>query len=92
VTFGIRGIRGSLRHHARALVMFAAALLVTSGALDTLHTFAPDAGRLSEIGVLVLANLAATALRLPLMRTWVFQTHPALVDPMPVVPRLRPGA
>jgi putative flippase GtrA len=92
VTFGIRGVRGSLRHHARALVMFAAALLLTSGALDTLHTFAPDAGRLSEIGVLVLANLAATALRLPLMRTWVFQTSRSVMDPIPVVPRLRPGA
>jgi putative flippase GtrA len=92
VTFGIRGVRGSLRHHARALVMFAAALLVTSGALDTLHTFAPDAGRRFEVGILVLANLAATAVRLPLMRTWVFQTCPSRLDSIPVAPRLRHGA
>src|SRR5205807_1126635 len=92
LTFGIRGLRGSLRHHARALVMFAVALLLTSGALDTLHTFAPDAGRRLEVGILVLANLAATAVRLPLMRTWVFQTCPSRLDSIPVAPRLRPGA
>ena len=76
VTFGIRGLRGSLRHHARGLVMFAAALLVTSGALDALHVLVRQPGRLLEVGVLVVANLAATALRLPLMRAWVFQSFP----------------
>src|SRR5207244_6377416 len=60
VTFGIRGVRGSLRHHGRGLVMLAAALLVTSGALDALHVLARRPGRLLEIGVLVVANLAAT--------------------------------
>jgi putative flippase GtrA len=91
-TFGIRGVRGSLHHHGRALVMFAVALVLTSGALDTLHIFVPDAGRRFEVGILVLANLAATAVRLPLMRTWVFQTCPSRLDSIPVAPRLRPGA
>ena len=88
LTFGIRGLRGSLRHHARGLVMLAAALLVTSGALDALHVLARRPGRPLEVGVLVVANLAATALRLPLMRAWVFESYPPAWARSPY-PRLR---
>jgi putative flippase GtrA len=91
VTFGIRGLRGSLRHHARGLVMFAAALLVTSGALDALHVLVRRPGRLLEVAVLLVANLAATALRLPLMRAWVFQSFPPAWTQSRFA-RLRPGA
>jgi putative flippase GtrA len=91
ITFGIRGLRGSLRHQARGLMMYAAALLVTSGALDALHVFARTPGRLPEVGVLLVANLAATALRLPLMRAWVFQGSPPSWGRAPQ-PRLHPDA
>jgi hypothetical protein len=36
---------------------------------------APAAGHLVEVGVLVLANLAATVLRFLLLRGWVFRHH-----------------
>jgi putative flippase GtrA len=71
-TFSVRGASGAWRQQAQGLVVFAAALGLTSLALAGLHAVVGQSGRLPEVGVLVAANLAATALRFVLLRSWVF--------------------
>ena len=61
------------RHHAQGLVAFAAALAFTSGSLAVLHALVPVPGRIAEIAVLVMANLAGSVLRFLLLRGWVFR-------------------
>ncbi len=72
-TFGVTGRRSVTRHHAQGLVAFAAALAFTSGSLAVLHALVPVPGRIAEIAVLVVANLAGTVLRFLLLRGWVFR-------------------
>ncbi|WP_319448516.1 MULTISPECIES: GtrA family protein [unclassified Mycobacterium] len=76
-TFGVRGRLGAARHQVQGLVVFAITLGITSGALDALHGLVADPSRTVEVGMLVLANLAATLIRFVLLRTWVFarRTH-----------------
>jgi putative flippase GtrA len=71
-TFGIQGRAGSARHQAQGLLAFGAGLLLTSGALAGLHQVAARPPRVAEVTVLLVANLAATALRFLLYRCWVF--------------------
>ncbi|TNM70469.1 glycosyltransferase [Streptomyces sp. NP160] len=71
LTFGVTGGGGLVRDHAQGLVVFAAALGLTSGALAVLHALA-DPSRAVELTALVLANVVATALRFLLLRRWVF--------------------
>jgi putative flippase GtrA len=71
ITFGVRGA-GHTRHQLQGLVVFALGLALTSSALWLLAAFSPAAPRAVELGVLVLANLLATALRFVLLREWVF--------------------
>ena len=73
-TFGVRGANGGMRHHAEGLIVFGLALGLTSGSLAAMHALVPATPHWLELGVLVLANLAATALRFTLLRGWVF--HP----------------
>jgi putative flippase GtrA len=73
-TFGVAGGAKAARHHVEGLIVFAVALAITSGALAGLHAFVEQPHRLLELSVLVLANLAATAVRFVLLRGWVF--HP----------------
>jgi putative flippase GtrA len=73
-TFGLAGRSRAARHHVEGLMVFAIALAITSGALACLHAFVDQPHRLLELSVLVLANLAATAVRFVLLRGWVF--HP----------------
>ena len=63
VTFGVRGSDGLLTHHATGLLAFVVALGLTGGSLAALHLLVPDAPRWAELGVLVLANAFATAVR-----------------------------
>jgi putative flippase GtrA len=79
LTFGVRGREGAARHQFQGLVIFALGLGLTTGALALLGHVAPDAGRVVELAVLVLANAVATAVRFVLFRSWVFRTHPAPV-------------
>ncbi|MGV9452107.1 glycosyltransferase [Streptomyces sp. NPDC003635] len=72
--FGLRGRDGTLRHHARGLLVFALGLTLTSGALAALHLTTPGASRGTELAVLIAANLTATLLRFLLFRAWVFRT------------------
>ena len=73
-TFGVSGCPRVARHHAEGLIVFGIALAVTSGALGLLHALAPDAHHVTELAVLVGANLVATVMRFVLLRGWVF--HP----------------
>jgi putative flippase GtrA len=76
LTFGVRGQAGAARHHFRGLIAFAICLVLTSGALMALHAVSSSPGRGTEIAVLVVANLVATALRFFLYRGWVFAEPP----------------
>ncbi|MFB8760514.1 glycosyltransferase [Streptomyces nigra] len=73
LTFGVRGQGGALRHQAKGLLVFLVGLALTSGSLAVLDRLAPDAAHLTELVVLVAANLAATLLRFLLLRAWVFR-------------------
>lgn len=71
-TFGVRGREGAARHHGQGLLVFGLGWGLTSGALALLGVLVPGASHVLELGVLCLANLAATALRFLLFRFWVF--------------------
>jgi putative flippase GtrA len=73
-TFGVRGRRDAVRHHAKSLLVFLAALAVTSSAL----ALVPSSSRAVELVALVAANLAATVLRFLLLRGWVFRPRTTL--------------
>ena len=73
-TFGARAAARVARHQVEGLVVFGIALAVTSGSLAALHLVEGRPYRAIELGVLVVANLAATVLRFVLLRGWVF--HP----------------
>jgi putative flippase GtrA len=75
LTFGIRGRAHAARHQVRGLIAFAIGLAVTSGALAALHAFIAQPARATEVIVLVVANLVATAVRFALYRSWVFRGH-----------------
>jgi len=72
LTFGLSGRAGAAVHHFRGLIAFGVCLVLTSGALMSLHAVSASPGRGAEIAVLVAANLVATALRFVLYRGWVF--------------------
>ena len=71
-TFGRRGGERLLTHHAQGLIVFGLCLGLTTGSLMALGALAPGASGAVEVGVLVLANGAATLLRYFLLRLWVF--------------------
>ena len=73
MTFGVRGRGSLLRHHLQGLGVFVAALAVTSLSLAALDAVAMTPSRTTELGVLVVANLAATVLRFVALRGWVFR-------------------
>jgi len=72
LTFGISGRRHAARHQVKGLIAVGIGLALTSGALAALHSGSSHASRGQEVGVLVAANLVATAIRFVLYRTWVF--------------------
>ena len=72
LTFGVRGSEGAARHQVQGLIAFGAVLLITSGDLWSLHRLSAHPGMATELAVLVVANLVATAVRFVLYRLWVF--------------------
>jgi len=72
VTFGVRGRRHLLRHHARGAVVFALTLALTTGALAVLHGLDAHPPRAVELAVLVAASTVATVTRFVALRGWVF--------------------
>jgi putative flippase GtrA len=71
-SFGIRSRHKAVRHQIQGLVVFGAALLITSGSLVAVHALVGEPSRLVEVAALITANLAATCLRFVLLRHWVF--------------------
>ncbi|HEY7280567.1 MAG TPA: bifunctional glycosyltransferase family 2/GtrA family protein [Actinomycetota bacterium] len=80
-TFGVRGFDALGRHHTRGLLLFGAALAMTTGSLAALRAIDPSPARSVELAVLVAANLAATVVRFGLLRTWVFRAHRRAPEP-----------
>ena len=72
-TFAVRGREGVARQQLQGLLLFVLSLGVSSGALGLLHALAPSASRLTELTVLLLANLVAAIGRFVLMRVWMFR-------------------
>ena len=72
-TFGIHGRADAARHQARGLIVFGTGLLLTSGVLGALDMITSRPSRAAEVMVLLIANLAATAVRFVLYRHWVFR-------------------
>ena len=70
LTFGISGRANAARHQVKGLIAFGIGLALTSGALAALAPAHP--GRITEVSVLIAANLAATVIRFLLYRHWVF--------------------
>jgi putative flippase GtrA len=70
LTFGISGRSNAARHQVKGLIAFGIGLALTSGALAALGSAHP--GRITEVSVLIAANLAATVIRFLLYRHWVF--------------------
>ena len=83
-TFGVRGRAARMRHQLQGLAVFLVGLLLSTAALAMVHSVAPNAGRLVEVGSLVIANLAATLVRFLLFRSWIFRRpatlHAATVE------------
>ncbi len=73
-TFGVKGPRDALRHQGQGLLIFAAGLAATSGALALLHAVG-STHRGVEVVVLTTANLAVTVLRFVALKLWVFARH-----------------
>ena len=73
LTFGVTGRAGAVRHQVQGLAVFGLALAMTSGSLVLLHLATPAPPRWLEVGVLVVANAAATLMRFLMLRIWVFR-------------------
>ena len=70
LTFGISGRANAVRHQVKGLIAVGIGLALTSGAMAALGPTHP--GRVTEVTVLIAANLAATVIRFVLYRHWVF--------------------
>jgi putative flippase GtrA len=75
VTFAVRGSRDAGKHQFQGLIVFGIGLALTSGALNLLSLTVGTPGRLTELSVLVAANLLATIVRFVLLRAWVFRAQ-----------------
>ena len=74
-TFGIRGSRRRLLHHAQGLSVFGAGLAITAGALALLHAWNTAPPPWVEMAVLMIANLAVTVMRFVALRRWMSRSH-----------------
>ena len=87
LTFGVRGPADAGRHHVQGLVLFAVGVGVSGGGLALMHALDSGAGRITELGVLLVANVIATVVRFAALRFWVFgDPEPAGVLELIVVP------
>ena len=73
-TFRAQDNRDAARDHVGGLAAFGIALGLTTFTIAALHLVSPDASRLLELVVLVIANLVATLVRFLLLRAWIRPT------------------
>ncbi|MGC2940501.1 MULTISPECIES: glycosyltransferase [unclassified Brevibacterium] len=71
-TFGVRAPHHRLTSQLKGLAAFGLCLAFTSAGLAVADGFTGPWASVGTLGVLTLANLAATVVRFVLMRTWVF--------------------
>ena len=91
-TFGVRGTDRLGRHHGQSLLVFGAALGLTSGSLSLLDAITAGSPPLMvEVGVLTVANLTATVLRFAAMRWWIFGRSQARVERVVTASRPTPA-
>jgi glycosyltransferase involved in cell wall biosynthesis len=76
-TFEASGNGTATRDHVGGLTAFGIALGLTTAAIAVLHLVAPGASRVTELAVLVVANLVATVVRFVLLRFWITPARPA---------------
>ncbi len=91
-TFRVRGREGLLRQHAAGAIVFALALVLTSGSLAVLHSLDAHPTHLLELAVLVAATLVATATRYAALRSWVFRRRPRAPAGRGAVPSVQSAA
>ena len=72
LTFGVRGRRRLWQHHARGIVVFIAALAVTSAALASMHAIDPHPPRGVEVAVMAVASAVTSVARFIALKAWVF--------------------
>ncbi|HEY0492184.1 MAG TPA: glycosyltransferase [Candidatus Dormibacteraeota bacterium] len=70
-TFAATGNGAAARDHLGGLTAFGIALALTTAAIAALHLLDPAASPRTELTVLVIANLLATAVRFMLLRAWI---------------------
>lgn len=71
-TFGVRGSEGIVRHHAQALLVFAATWAMTAAALGLVHAAWPASALAVETLVVGVSTVAATVVKFVAMRGWIF--------------------
>jgi putative flippase GtrA len=70
-TFAANGNGAAARNHLGGLTAFGIALGLTTGAVGALHVVVPAANRMTELAVLLIANVIATLVRFLLLRSWI---------------------
>jgi glycosyltransferase involved in cell wall biosynthesis len=75
-TFGVRSPHRRLRAQIKGLAAFGLCLAFTSAGLAVAEGFTGKWATIGTLCVLTAANVAATAIRFVLMRTWVFARGP----------------
>ncbi|WP_435200564.1 glycosyltransferase [Janibacter sp. GS2] len=75
-TFGVRGSEGIARHHAQALLVFAATWAMTSAALALVHAAWPASALTVQTLVVGVSTVAATLVKFVAMRGWIFTDVP----------------
>ena len=73
LTFGVRSNDGLVQDHAAGLLAFGLALGVMTASIGLLQALQPQSGRLTEVVVLVAANVAATVLRFVVLRAAILR-------------------
>lgn len=92
LTFGVTERRGLVKDHIGGLITFGFALGITSGSLWLLRNLLPGAGRPVEIGVLFVAQCAATLFRfVVLKRLMGGRSRGATAPPADTTPDSSPG-
>jgi putative flippase GtrA len=88
LTFQVRSREGLARDHAAGLIAFAIALGITTLSIALLGRLAPNAGRIVELAVLVVANGLATVARFVLLRSWLDRPRPVASDTVTAFERI----